>query len=111
MEGDSLEYVDRGEPDALRRDFVGSASPASFGVELASGTYRITVVSGDWLGESFTLLALGATRWSTGRPLEPGEFTYPVLSVDHPGGLLVMRVQGGTGRRWALNSMVVNRAL
>ncbi|UCG17122.1 MAG: hypothetical protein JSV19_03635 [Phycisphaerales bacterium] len=38
---------DRGAPDALRRDFVFSRSPATFRVDVPPGVYRIMIVTGD----------------------------------------------------------------
>ena len=38
---------DRGAPDALRRDFVFSRSPAAFRVDVPPGVYRVTIMAGD----------------------------------------------------------------
>jgi lysophospholipase L1-like esterase len=48
--------IDRGGPDALRRDFVTSDKPFLFSIRLPEANYRVTMTLGDAGGESTTVV-------------------------------------------------------
>jgi lysophospholipase L1-like esterase len=48
--------IDRGDSDALRRDFVTSDKPFLFSIRLPEGNYRVTMTLGDAEGESTTVV-------------------------------------------------------
>ncbi|MCB0531422.1 MAG: rhamnogalacturonan acetylesterase [Lewinellaceae bacterium] len=52
LPGGAVEVVDRGGPDALRRDFCTSTQPFYFSVKVPEGNYHVRMILGDQKGES-----------------------------------------------------------
>lgn len=75
--GEKIVGVDRGRPDALRRDFVTSDHPFHFTVRVPhEGNYRVTVTLGDAERDTTTVIKAELRRlmvpiWHTA----PGEFS------------------------------------
>jgi len=110
---DKLMYADRGAPDELRRDFVGSTAPAEFLVDLRAGQYQVLLVSGDAKGASATRVSLadGAT-WESGT-LAAGKFAVGTLLLNQRrDGTAAFRILPGAPRtRWTLSALIINQLL
>ncbi len=52
LDTSGLDQQDRGEPDALREDFLFAESPQSFLVDLPNGEYNVTIIAGDNLSDA-----------------------------------------------------------
>jgi hypothetical protein len=102
-----LQAVDRGRPDAQRRDFVGGTAPPGFWLELPRGQYQLLFVVGDAGGETdMSISVTDQFRWQTVPRLRAGEFSVQVLPVRQVrDGLLEIEFSGS----WKLNLLMVNR--
>lgn len=108
-----LTYMDRGNLDPLRRDFIAGNQPNAFIVDLVAGQYRILLVSGDaeagndtgikicLPGNEFTTLSRDRKGWFTTEsfPIQLTEDVSLRLELDSPHG------RGP----WKLNALIVNK--
>lgn len=97
-----------GVPNDLQRDFVLSASPFEFALDVPNGTYSVKTYSGDWIGSSRTSFAMEGRDFGTGnagRAQVAEGVRGPVLVTD---GQLNITVSG-TGAR--LNGLEVTPIL
>ncbi len=62
LETTGVTCLDRGAPDAERRDFCTSDAPFRFVVDLPEGNYRVTLTLGDAEGESLTTVRAESRR-------------------------------------------------
>jgi len=102
---------DRGKPDALRRDFVFSRSPALFHVKLEPGVYRLTLVSGDMEYGDHVLAASVSVAGVELPPLKPrrGEFATLTAAFEVPGPTLDIRLDS-PANNWVLNALTIEPA-
>ncbi|SFA92980.1 Glycosyl hydrolase family 65, N-terminal domain [Cohnella sp. OV330] len=109
--GDSIEAVDRGGPDLLRRDFIGGTEEAVLVVELPKGRYDLLIVSGDAAEPSCTVMEIpGAFPWRTEPALRAGEFSTDILPLTHRrDGPVSLRFRPDAGLPWRLNLLVINK--
>jgi len=109
---DSLEAIDRGEPDLLRRDFMGGTGEAVFRIELPKGRYDLLIVSGDGAASSGTELEIpGQVQWKTEKALKAGEFATDIISfVQRRDGYVTMRFRSCAGLPWRVNALVINKS-
>lgn len=106
-----LEALDRGEPDLLRRDFIGGTEEAVFIVELPKGRYDMLIVSGDSTASSFTELEVrGQLIWKTEKALKAGEFATDVIPISQKrDGYVTMRFRSCMGMPWRVNMLIINK--
>lgn len=104
---DGLTCVDRGGPDALRRDGIGGAWPAVFRVRLARGCYTLLLVAGDPAEPTATRLACCGQIWSTG-PLPAGGFEARRLTFLLERDGEVDFTFGPDGLPWRVNALLLN---
>lgn len=108
---EGISDVDRGEPDALRRDFLEGRGQAVFALYLPKGKYDILLICGDEREASCTRVVLpgNGTAECTGK-LEAGRFGCLVLPLVHrQDGMLRIGISTEEGYRWKLNAMFVNQ--
>lgn len=106
-----IKALDRGGPDALRRDFLEGDQEAVFVLGLPKGKYNLLLICGDEMEASFTQITLPAqgTTVSTGR-LEAGRFGCKILPVlQERDGELQCSIRAGEGYKWKLNALFVNK--
>ena len=112
VEPKGLVIRDRGEPDALRRDFVFGKTPHTFRIAgLAPGRYFLTAISGDMeYGDHSTKLAVagGAANWPTLDP-DAGEFMTLTTSVTVEKDMLDITFDSARGN-WVVNALSVEPA-
>jgi fibronectin type 3 domain-containing protein len=97
-----------GVPNDLQRDFVLSASPFEFKLDLPNGTYMVKTYSGDWIGTSRTDFAIEgrpAGNGNAGRATVTERLHGPILVTDAQLNVVV----SGTGAR--LNGIEVTPLL
>jgi len=104
----SLVSRDRGEPDALRRDFhYGQTGEARFSVSLPSGAYQVTVITGDVLaGDHYlTLEAEGEVRFRDLNPRQ-NELVEAAFGVRVEDGRLDLTFWSSRAN-WVVNGLLV----
>ena len=106
-----LEGVDRGGPDALRRDGIRSTDAASLVLELPRGKYDVLVLAGDPAAACWPEAAVGeGAAWHTPRPLRPGEYAARVFPVVRErDGYLRIALRGRSQYPWAVSAVIVNK--
>lgn len=101
---------DRGTSDALRRDLVQTRD-ATFGVNLSSGTYDVTLTVGDasYRHDQQGIILEGVQRDSITTAV--GQFIVRTYRVAVSDGQLTLRLRdlGGTDVNAVVNAMVINR--
>jgi lysophospholipase L1-like esterase len=81
--GTTASAVDRGGPDALRRDFCTGDKPFLFSVALPEGNYNVTVILGDQTAESSTTVKAEARRLMLEKvDTAPGKFETRTFTVN-----------------------------
>lgn len=108
----SIMAVDRGEPDLLRRDFIGGTEEAAFIVELPKGRYDLLIVSGDSTIPSFTLLEIeGQWLWQTEKVLKAGEYATDIIPlIQRKDGYATLQFRSNAGLPWRVNLLVINKS-
>ncbi len=99
---------DRTQPDALRRDFVFSAKPATFRIHVPTGLYRLTVVSGDMaFGDHGTKVSVNAEGAALPE-MHPAiaAFSTLVTTFTVSKGPLDISLDS-TGASWVLNTLTL----
>ncbi len=101
--------VDRGAPDALRRDLLEGEKPVTFMIEAPAGQYELFVVSGDSEEESLTRLSCNEGRTCGGEVIKRGQFQYKVIPLVHEkDGLIKLDISTEKGKKWKLNYILMN---
>lgn len=108
---DKIMAMDRGEPDLLRRDFVGGTDEAVFIVELPKGRYDLLIVSGDSAAPTGTVLEIpGQTLWKTENVLKAGEYATDIIPLtQRKDGCATLRFRSHAGMPWRVNVLVINK--
>jgi hypothetical protein len=103
--------MDCGEPDDLRRDFIGGTHEATFIVELPKGRYDVLFVSGDSKAPSYTEVEIiGQSTWKPERALKAGEFATDILPVtQRKDGYVSIRFRSCEGSQWRVNALIINK--
>ncbi|WCF10585.1 sugar phosphorylase [Paenibacillus thiaminolyticus] len=106
-----LNAEDRGEPDELRRDFIGGTEEATLLIELPRGRYDLLFVSGDSASPSYTAIEIeGQCVWQPERPLRAGEFATDIVPIaQRRDGYAAIRFSAGKGLPWRVNVLIVNK--
>ncbi|KRE96693.1 sugar phosphorylase [Paenibacillus sp. Soil766] len=110
-EGKNLFAMDRGEPDELRRDFIGGTSDAAFIVELPKGRYDVLFVSGDNEQPSYTEVEIvGQFTWKPDWVLKAGQFATEILPItQRKDGYVNIRFRTCEGLQWRVNALIINK--
>jgi lysophospholipase L1-like esterase len=83
VDASAVSCVDRGGPDALRRDFCTSDQPFFFSVDLPEGNYNVAVTLGDLAGETTTTVKAESRRLMLERVhTAPGKFETRTFTVN-----------------------------
>jgi hypothetical protein len=108
---EELIAIDRGEPDELRRDFIGGMSEATFIIELPKGRYDLLFVSGDVSAPSYTEVEIvGQSSWKPEKALKAGEFATDILQVmQGKDGYTKIRFRTCEGLQWRVNVLIINK--
>ncbi|WP_079912771.1 glycoside hydrolase family 95-like protein [Paenibacillus sp. 32352] len=108
---DKVTAIDQGEPDLLRRDFVGGMEEAALIIELPKGTYDLLIVSGDAAAPSCTVLEIpGQWLWRTEKVLKAGEYATDIIPlIQKKDGYVTFRFRACEGFPWRVNVMVINK--
>ncbi|WP_240159776.1 glycosyl hydrolase family 95 catalytic domain-containing protein [Paenibacillus aceris] len=108
---DDLIAVDRGEPDGLRRDFIGGKSESVFVIELPKGRYDLLFVSGDSDLPSYTEIEIeGQCVWKPDHVLKSGEFATDILPVtQRKDGYVNIHFRTRDDSQWRINVLIVNK--
>ncbi|MFD0693432.1 glycoside hydrolase family 95-like protein [Paenibacillus sp. GCM10027628] len=108
---EALNAMDRGEPDELRRDFIGGISDATFLVELPRGRYDLLFVSGDNGEPSYTEVEIvGQSAWKPEKMLKAGEFATDILPLTQSkDGYVKIRFHTCKGSQWRVNVLIINK--
>ncbi|OCT15373.1 sugar phosphorylase [Paenibacillus pectinilyticus] len=103
--------ADRGEPDELRRDFIGGNGDATFIVELPKGRYDLLFVSGDRDEPSYTEVEIaGQCMWKPEKALKAGEFATEMLPItQRRDGYVNIRFSTCAGSQWRVNVLIINK--
>lgn len=81
--GAAIIALDRGGPDALRRDFCTSDKPFFFSVKLPEGNYQVTATLGDQVVASTTTIKAELRRLMVEKAATlPGQFMTRIFSVN-----------------------------
>lgn len=104
-------YVDRGEPDEFRRDFICGTDKKAFFIELPKGRYDFLFVSGDSQAPSYTEIAIeGQCSYKKGELLKAGEFVTDILPVvQKKDGYLKVEFSSLEDYKWAINLIIINK--
>ncbi|RTE11583.1 glycosyl hydrolase family 95 catalytic domain-containing protein [Paenibacillus whitsoniae] len=107
----ALVALDRGEPDELRRDFIGGETEATFVIELPRGRYDVLFITGDSEAPSYTEIAVeGQSTWKPERALQAGEFACDILPIAmRKDGYAGIRFSTLPGMVWRINVLIVNK--
>jgi len=106
---DTLQNVDRGEPDALRQDFAEGDAPAEFLIEVPRGQYELLVISGDEKEDSVTALEAVGGRSCGGNVVKAGTWQCELIPVIHErDGMITLRLSTKPGYKWKLNAILMN---
>ena len=101
--------IDRGGPDALRRDLVQGEGDAEFIIEAPRGQYELLVVAGDADEASVTRLEAVNGRACGGGVIPAGQYQCSLLPLvqeeDEP---VRLRISTRSGYRWKLNYIIMN---
>ncbi|MDQ0920834.1 glycoside hydrolase N-terminal domain-containing protein [Paenibacillus sp. V4I5] len=108
---EDLIATDRGEPDELRRDFIGGTSDKIFMIELPKGRYDLLFVSGDRDSPSYTEVEIvGQCSWKPEKALKAGEFATDILPVmQRKDGIVKIRFRTAEGLQWRINVLILNK--
>lgn len=108
---EALIAEDRGEPDELRRDFIGGKSEATLLVELPRGRYDLFFVTGDQAASSYTEVEIvGQCTWKPGHILKAGEFATEMLPViQRKDGYVKLRFSTNESCQWRVNVLIINK--
>ncbi|UQZ80852.1 Glycosyl hydrolase family 65 central catalytic domain protein [Paenibacillus konkukensis] len=108
---DKITATDRGEPDLLRRDFIGGTVEAALIIELPKGRYDLLIVSGDNAEPSYTMAEIpGQMVWKPDKALKAGEYATDMLPLTQRNdGFAVIRFRSCEGLPWRVNVLVINR--
>ncbi|MGO4494952.1 glycoside hydrolase N-terminal domain-containing protein [Paenibacillus sp. 2RAB27] len=103
--------LDRGEPDELRRDFIGGTCEATFIVELPKGRYDVLFVCGDKGAPSYTEVEIvGQSTWKPEIALKAGQFTTEILPItQRKDGYVRIRFRTDEGLQWRVNTLIINK--
>jgi lysophospholipase L1-like esterase len=81
--GATVTGIDRGGTDILRNDFLTSNRPFSFSVKVPEGNYDVTIIFGDFGGESVTTVKAETRRLMLERVhTGPGQFETRTFTVN-----------------------------
>ena len=104
-----IELVDRGEPDALRRDFVQGTEVAEFVIEVPRGQYELMVISGDAAQDSVTILEGVNGRKAGGDVIPAGRYQCKLIPIvqeeDEP---VRLKISTKPGYSWKINYIIMN---
>ncbi|MDR6884644.1 glycosyl hydrolase family 95 catalytic domain-containing protein [Bacillus sp. 3255] len=108
---EALIAEDRGEPDELRRDFIGGKCEATLLVELPRGRYDLVFVTGDQAAPSYTEVEIvGQCAWKPERVLKAGEFATDMLPViQRKDGYVKLRFSTNASSQWRVNVLIINK--
>ncbi|MNI29141.1 hypothetical protein D3C73_829460 [compost metagenome] len=108
---DILFAADRGEPDGLRRDFIGGTSEATFIIELPRGRYDLLFVSGDNEFPSYTEIEIiGQGMWKPEKVLKAGEYATDIMPVtQRKDDYAKIRFRTKEGMQWRINVLIINK--
>lgn len=107
---DGLAYIDRGGPDALRRDFISGAKETELVLELGRGRYDLLFIIGDTKAPTLTrLLIQNQIVYAPETALRPGQFAYEVIPIlQKTDGYVSIKLSSDQGCDWKLNALIVN---
>jgi len=95
---------DRGAPDALKRDFVTSQSPATLRLKVPAGWHQVTLLRGDnnFPAQPLIVDTGGSRVLNGGAPLQAGQYSWEQFLVDGgPAGALVdLRFSTSVASEW-----------
>jgi hypothetical protein len=102
---------DSGEPDELRRDYIGGTSEATLTIELPRGKYDLLFVSGDSCSQSYTEIEIaGQSVYKPTKVLKAGEFETDILPIAQKNdGYAQIRFRTREGLQWRINVLIVNK--
>jgi hypothetical protein len=108
---DYLHALDRGEPDELRRDFIGGICEATFIVELPKGRYDVLFVNGDNDVPSYTEVeVVGQITWKPELALKAGEFATEILPItQRKDGYVRIKFNSCKEMAWRVNVLIINK--
>ena len=103
-----LSVIAREMDDPLRRDFIQSAEPTEFWIEVPRGQYEMLVVSGDADEDSLTILQ--TDMWKVGGCLvKKGQYQCELIPVIlKRDGLIRLKIFTKPGNRWKINNLYLN---
>ena len=105
----SIQCVDRGKPDLLRRDFVEGTQEAVFAIEVPRGQYELLVVSGDTQEDSISYVWVENGRSAGGELIKKGQYQAKLLPlVLEDDGHIRLHIATKPGYHWKLNYVFVN---
>ncbi|MDQ1914818.1 glycoside hydrolase N-terminal domain-containing protein [Paenibacillus sp. GD4] len=112
LRAEKLISLDRGNPDELRRDFIGGAEEATFIIELPKGRYDLLFVTGDSAVPSYTEIGIpGQSAWKPEKALRAGEFHTDILTISQKqDGFLNIHFRSMADLQWRVNVLVINKS-
>ncbi len=110
VEQPDLEVVAGDGPDALRREGLASATPATLRLDLPAGVYALMFVLGSSEEETWPQATVAGQTWQSAEPLLPGRWATPVLAVSlQEAGSVAVAFEGTEGKRWACSGLFVRK--
>ena len=107
---EGLIYVNRGGPDPIRQDFIGSTAENKFLMELSKGYYEIYIITGDAMEETYTKVCIANTINSTGDVLRAGCFQIMRIPlIQQEDGIAEIKLSAEKEYTWKVCAMIVNR--
>lgn len=109
-----LRYIDRKDPDEIRRDFIASQTSNVFLVYLNKGAYNLLFVSGDSEDENTTMIEVNTlvTRAKIEAVTSFEKFmvtTVPIKKVAD--GLLEIEFSSQSDIPWKINALIINKII
>jgi fibronectin type 3 domain-containing protein len=101
---------DRGAPDALRKDLVQSTTEHTFDVDLADGTYEVTIIIGDQnYAHDMIDVYLEDVLEANNVNSAAGTFQQGTKVITVSDGQLNLRIldDGGTDANWVINALTI----
>jgi len=111
---EGLKYIDRKDPDEIRRDFISSQTPNVFLVYLNKGLYNLLFVSGDSKNENTTIIDIDTslTKAKIKAVAPSAKFiveTVPIKKiVDGP---LKIEFSSQSDIPWKINALIINKII
>ncbi len=104
-----ITFVDRGEPDLMRRDFVQGTEETEFIIDAPRGQYEILVVSEDVEEDHVTIFELENGARYGGDVVKAGRYQCELIPfVQKKDTPIRLKISTKPGYQWKMNLLMLN---